>query len=245
MSSAKTASRTVKTTRRPCSGSRAEQQQVAEPERDPGGAEHRRGDRDRGRLARLGDAVEQEREQQREDEAAEHPRRPAELRAEQRRERARVAGEHERPQPARHHVELVQRDERRDEREAEEPPAAQPDEPEHDGHADDRDEEPRDELVHRPPNRRRRLAYSSSACRSSASPKSGQSVSTKTSSAYASCQRKKFERRSSPEVRISRSGSGRSGAYRRAASASSSTSAGATPSSTSRRAASTISARPP
>src|SRR5205085_2324498 len=39
-----------------------------------------------------------------------------------------------------------------------------------------------------PPNLRSRFAYSASAARRSSSPKSGQGASTKTSSAYASCQ---------------------------------------------------------
>src|SRR2546421_515556 len=69
-----------------------------------------------------------------------------------------------------------------------------------------------DQRTHRPPNLRRRLAYSSIAARNSFGPKSGHRVSTKTNSAYADCHSKKFERRSSPDVRITRSGSGISGA---------------------------------
>ena len=82
-------------------------------------------------LAGLGDPVEQEREDEREHEAADHPFGAAELRAEQRRERTHVAGQHERPQRARHPVELVQRDERRERRQSEQPPAAEVDDAEH------------------------------------------------------------------------------------------------------------------
>ena len=61
-------------------------------------------------------------------------------------------------------------------------------------------------------NRRRLPAYAATAPRRSSSPKSGHSVSTNTSSEYASCQSRKFEIRCSPEVRMTRSGSGMSGA---------------------------------
>ena len=99
-----------------------------------------------------------------------------------------------------------------DEREPEEPPAAEVDEPDDERQEDRRHEDAGEQGAHRAPNRRPRLAYSSTAARSRSSPKSGQSVSSKTSSAYADCQSRKFEIRCSPEVRITRSGSGSSGA---------------------------------
>ena len=109
----------------------------------------------------------------------------AELRAEQRRERARVAGEHERPQRARHHVELVQRDERR---ERASPKSHQP--PSQTSQSTSGTPtivtRTRETKAHRLIGRRTAGAGSrspSSALRSSSSPKSGQSVSTKTSSA--------------------------------------------------------------
>src|SRR5919197_2066924 len=136
----------------------------------------------------------------------------------------------------------MQRDHGSDGEEHEQPPAAEVDEPEDERQPDGPDEQPRDERTHRPPKRRRRLAYSSSAERSSSFPKSGHRVSTNTSSAYADCHRRKLEIRCSPDVRMTRSGSGISGAYRNDANVRSSSS---TPAAAARRAASTISARPP
>ncbi len=102
--------------------------------------------------------------------------------------------------------------------EAEQPPAAEPEKAEDERQADDRDEYPRGEVahcgrrslidhVHLPPNLRLRRAYSSIAARNSSGPKSGQSVSVKTYSAYADCQRRKFAdallaRRADDEIRI-------------------------------------------
>jgi hypothetical protein len=101
-----------------------QEHEVAEPETDPGGAEHRRGHRDGRGLAGLGDGREDEREQDRDHEAADHPLGPSERGAEDGRERAAVAGEHERPQRARHLVELVEREQRGQGDECEERPAA-------------------------------------------------------------------------------------------------------------------------
>ena len=86
-------------------------------------------------------------------------------------------------------------------------------------------------------------ARRAAAAKSSASRKSGQSTSVKTSSAYAHCQRRKFEIRRSPLVRTSRSSSG-SPAVQSAASRSSASSA-APFAAAARRAAWTIAWRPP
>src|SRR5262249_28778545 len=119
------------------------------------------------------------------------------------------------------------------------------DDPDDERQQDGCDQDARGEGAHLAPNLRPRRAYSSTAAPSRSSPKSGQSVSSKTSSAYADCHRRKFEIRCSPDVRITRSGSGTRGAYRREAIAASATSSAATPCSISSRAAPTISARPP
>ena len=139
-------------------GKVAQQEQMPEPERDPRCSEDRRAHRHRGGLPRLRDPVEQEREHQREHEASDHPLCAAELSTEQRCERPGVPGQDQRPQGSCHHVELVQGDERRERGEPEEPPAAEVDEQKHDRQADDRYQHPREELIHRPPYRRRRLA---------------------------------------------------------------------------------------
>src|SRR5204863_880444 len=196
----------------PVLGQCTQQQDVREPEADPGRAEHGSRDTDGQRLAGFGDAFQQERERERRQETAEHPDRAAELGAEQRQDEPGVTGENERPQRPGDRVQLVQRNQPADHCKEPEPPAAEPGEPEDRRQADDRDQDPRPERAHRPPKRRLLPAYAASACSSSSLPKSGQSVSVKTSSAYASCQSRKLEMRSSPEVRISRSGSGSSGA---------------------------------
>src|SRR5581483_1116135 len=177
----------------------------------------------------------------------EHPGDAAELRAGEREQRADVAGRRERAERPCQQPVLVQRDDCPERCEREQPPAADVDRAEHDRQRRRRDEEARDGVAHSylPPNRRLRCAYSASAWRRSRASKSGQSRSTKTSSAYASCQSMKFDTRSSPLVRISRSGSGSSGAYRFAASTFSSISRGSRPLSAIRRVASTSSARPP
>src|SRR3990170_1806697 len=65
------------------------------------------------------------------------------------------------------------------------------------------------------PYRRRRIWYERIARRKSIFRNPGQYTSTKYSSAYASCHSRKFEIRSSPLVRSTRSGSGRSAVYSR------------------------------
>src|SRR4029077_18183507 len=62
------------------------------------------------------------------------------------------------------------------------------------------------------PYRRSRRAYDARAWSRCSTPKSGHSTSVAHISAYATSQSRKFETRSSPPVRMSRSGSGWSGA---------------------------------
>ena len=181
------------------------------------------------------EALEQEREPERAEQRAERPRRRAHLDREQDADEARVAGDADRPQGLRHRVELVQRDDTGDEHEREQPPVAEPERARGRAAARSAATSRREArfvsdgcgrgvgrgailvgcgwsvIGHRPPKRRRRLAYSASACCRSRGPKSGQSLSTKASSAYASCQSRKFETRSSPDVRMSRSGIGQLG----------------------------------
>ena len=95
-------------------GKIAQQQQMPEPERDPRRSQDRRAHRHGGGLPRLRDPVEQEREHEREHEASDHPLRAAELRTEQCCECPGVTGQDQGPQGSCHHVELVQRDERRE-----------------------------------------------------------------------------------------------------------------------------------
>ena len=153
------------------------------PRTNPRDAEDGDAERRRRRLPDSSEPVHDEREDERRQQPAEHPVDAPELEAEQRRDEAEVAAEHERPQLPRHHVELVQREEAADEREPEQPPAAEVDEPDDDGQQDGRDQDPREERAHRAPNLRPRLVYSSTAARSRSSPKSGQYVSSNTSSA--------------------------------------------------------------
>src|SRR3954469_23615832 len=99
------------------------------------------------------------------------------------------------------------------------------------------------------PKRRSRFWKSSTATRRSSSPKSGQSVSVRWISAYASCQRRKFETRTSPLVRTSNSSGGRPWVQSRSSTAPASTSSGRRvplrASSATLRAIATISSRPP
>src|SRR6266550_2301852 len=155
--------------------------------------------------------MEDEGEHERREETAEQPYDSSLLRAEKREQRARVDRGGERPQRPRGGHELVHGDTRRDGEEREQPPASEPQHAEHERQADRRDQQTGGEIGHLPPNLRRRRAYSSIAVRSSSGPKSGQRVSVKTYSAYADCQRRKFEMRRSPDVRMTRSGSGISG----------------------------------
>ena len=80
---------------------------------------------------------------------------------------------------------------------------------------------------HRPPNRRRRVAYSPMASARASCAEVGPERRARTRARRRRvCQSRKFESRCSPEVRMTRSGSGRSGAARRARSASASMSSG-------------------
>ncbi len=72
-----------------------------------------------------------------------------------------VAAQHERPERPRHDVELVEREQAADEREREEPPAAEVHEADHEREQDRDDEDAGEQRTHRAPNRRARLAYSS------------------------------------------------------------------------------------
>ena len=122
-------------------------------------------------------------EEERREDPAEHPLETTELQAEKRHDEPEIATEDERPQPAPHDVQLVEREQAARQREPEQPPAAQIDEPDDERQEQRCDEDPREQGIHRAPNRRPRLAYSSTAARSRSSPKSGHSVSSKTSSA--------------------------------------------------------------
>src|SRR5207237_9729937 len=73
---------------------------------------------------------------------------------------------------------------------------------------DDRGDRAPRKVSHYRPNRRSRLAYDASAWSRSATEKSGHSTSVAHISAYATSHSRKFETRSSPPVRMSRSGSG-------------------------------------
>ena len=190
----------------------ANQQEAPDPGPDPGDAEQRDPEGGRCGLPDTAEPVDDECEDEGREQTAEHPLEPAQLQSQQRQREPEVAAEDERPEVANHGVQLVQREQPSDQREAEEPPPAQVDEADDQREQDRRDEDAREQRAHLAPNLRARLAYSSSADRSRSSPKSGHSVSSKTSSAYADCQSRKFEIRCSPDVRITRSGSGSSGA---------------------------------
>src|SRR5436190_4589509 len=172
---------------------RPQEQCMCKTQADPGDPEH--GDRDRNghRLPSLRNTLEDEGQRNRGQKAGRHPRDAAQLGTEQAQHEARESGQDEWAERSRHSIELVQRDQPAGQRERPEPPAAEVHQSKHGGEQDSADDDPRPERAHLPPKRRSRLAYSISAARSSASPKSGQGVSTKTSSAYASCQSRKFE----------------------------------------------------
>ncbi len=106
-------------------------------------------ERRRRRLPHASEPVDDEREDERRQKPAEHPVDPAELKPEQRHDEAEVAAEHERAELARHHVQLVQREQAADEREPDEPPAAEVDEPDDERQQDRSDEDPRREGAHR------------------------------------------------------------------------------------------------
>src|SRR6476620_1873904 len=188
---------------------------MREPAPDPGDTEQGRRELGDSVLPDARDEERDERDRQRREDPGQEPRHAAELRSEQRQHETGVAAEHHRVQPPRHPVEPVEREEPAYERQGEEPPAARPDDPEYERQEDQRDQDSREERIHarsRAPKRRLRIAYSSTAARRSSASKSGQSVSVKTSSAYAASQRRKFESRSSPDVRTRRSTSPSSGA---------------------------------
>ena len=149
VSAAKTARRTVKIASRPCSGRSRRSRTYARPRPIQATPRTVVATATVSDCRRLGDAFEQERERERREKAGEHPRRPAELRAEQREHEPGVAREHERPQRPRHAVELVQRDEPCHDGEHPEPPAAEPDEAEDRGQPDGRDQDPGPEGAHR------------------------------------------------------------------------------------------------
>ena len=127
--------------------------------------------------------MEDEGEHERREEAAEQPHDAAGLCAAERENHAAVDGGRERPQGPRGRDELVHSDEGSDGDEREKPPAPEPQHAEHERQADRRDHDPGGSIAHRPPNLRRRRAYSSIAVRSSSGPKSGHRVSVKTYSA--------------------------------------------------------------
>jgi hypothetical protein len=160
-------------------GSLANEQEETEPEPDPRRSEHRRPDCNGRRLPRLGHCGEHEREDEARKKAADHPAEPAELSSEERSGGSAVAGQHERTKLPGKAVELVQGEQRRDPGEREQKPPAEVGRSEDQDEARNGDEQSRQDSAHRPPKRRRRPAYSTSACRSWRSPKSGQRVSTK------------------------------------------------------------------
>ena len=121
----------------------AQQHRVREAEADPADSEHGQRDRHDRRLPRPRNALEDECERERAQEACKRPLRAAGGRPKESRKSAEVAREHDRPQRPRHPVQLVQPDDGGRRREREHPPAAEVDEPEHDRDACGRDEDPR------------------------------------------------------------------------------------------------------
>ena len=120
----------MNTTRRPTSAV-ADSIRRCEPACDPDDAEQRQRDRGAGRRSRIRESEDDERDEHGGEQAADEPR--ACLRAPrptQREHEPDVAAEDERAEPPRDHVELVERQEAADEREREQPPAAEPDEAE-------------------------------------------------------------------------------------------------------------------
>ena len=130
---------------------RPQQDDVGQPKPDPGAAEDGGADGHGERLARLRDALEQEREHEGGHEPAHHPDRAAEPGAEHGQDAARVPREHEWAQRPRDPEELVQGDHGPDGGEGEQPPPSEPDEVEDDGQPNDRHQQPREERFHRPP----------------------------------------------------------------------------------------------
>ena len=126
-------SRTVNASSRAVVVHVAQQEQVAEAEADPRRAEHRRADRHGRRRSRLRERAER---RTRATKVASMPpsiqTTPLVCAAEQRQRDAEVDRGRERPQRPRDGDELVHRDEAREQHEHEQPPAAEPDEAEHD-----------------------------------------------------------------------------------------------------------------
>src|SRR3990172_4034123 len=193
-------------------GDGADEQQAAESAPDPQNAEQRRAEGGRRGRPRVREPEDEERAEQRGEHPAEEPGNAPELDAQEREGEAHVSREHERTELPGDPVELVQGDDPARDRETEQPPASEIDEADDERQQNRHNHEARHERGHRAPNLLRRCSYSSRAARSSSGPKSGHSASRKTSSEYADCQRRKFEMRCSPEVRMTRSGSGSSGA---------------------------------
>jgi hypothetical protein len=111
---------------------------VAEPEADPRGAEYGRGDRDGRGLARRRDRSEEEGEREDDQETPEKPLGAPELGAEERGDGPAVPGENERPERARHAVELVERHEPSGGDERKQEPAAEVGEAENERQPGDR-----------------------------------------------------------------------------------------------------------
>ena len=143
----------------------------------------------------LDDGIQHEGEEERGEEAAEHPHDAALLRAEERERDADIDRGRERTQRSRRRHELVHCDPRGDGQEREQPPAAEPDMPSTSGRptAATRILETKLLIVRRIYGAGSRTPRSRCAARPR--PKSGQRVSVNTYSAYADCQRRKFEMR--------------------------------------------------
>src|SRR4051812_37261837 len=115
----------------------SQEQSVREADRDPNDAQQRHA---YGRRRRR--ALEDERERQRDEQPSQRPVGAAELRTEERPDRAEVAGQDDRAQRPRHPVQLVQGEEPRNEREPEERPAPEVDDPEDERDPGRRDQDP-------------------------------------------------------------------------------------------------------
>ena len=126
----------------------ADEHEGGEPAGHPDDAEHRRPHRACEGRSCVGDPEDEEREDERAADAGEEPGCAAELRAEENEHEAGVPAEHERSEPARDHVELVEGEDPADQREREEPPVAEPDQVEHHRQQGGADENARPEGVH-------------------------------------------------------------------------------------------------
>ena len=159
-----------------------QQDEEREAAADPHRAHHRAADRDRRRRARLRDRLQDERERERREEPADHPADAAHLRPDERERRTDVPGRRERRERPREQPELVQRDAASRAPRGRTPTSRRGRRPGARSAADRGHEEPRQPVAHRPPNLRRRDAYSARAARRSRSSKSGHSGSANTSS---------------------------------------------------------------